>query len=258
MRAASRDVYAVLLVRRREHGRALGATELFDGVEEDAGERPPVVGEPGVDPERPVRELVEHDALGAIPAGERDGRAVVLDAEECLACTVAGSQPRHVPEVAVGEALVPPERADDPVDEAGARVETGEWTRRKRRLGQVDPASLRVARTPYRGGFHRGPRYARQSASPAPLASRLRSMSEAVVEIIGLSKRFGAGVLAVDDLSFTVEQGQVCGLLGPNGAGKTTCLRMLLGLIRPTGGETRVFGERVTPGTRHSCAASAR
>ncbi len=75
-------------------------------------------------------------------------------------------------------------------------------------------------------------------------------MTEPVVEIIGLSKRFGAGVLAVDDLSFAVERGQVCGLLGPNGAGKTTCLRMLLGLIRPTAGETRLFGERVVPGSQ--------
>jgi ABC-2 type transport system ATP-binding protein len=74
-------------------------------------------------------------------------------------------------------------------------------------------------------------------------------MTDPVVEIIGLSKRFGAGVLAVDDLTFAVEQGQVCGLLGPNGAGKTTCLRMLLGLIRPSTGETRLFGRRVTPGS---------
>jgi ABC-2 type transport system ATP-binding protein len=74
-------------------------------------------------------------------------------------------------------------------------------------------------------------------------------MTGPVVEIVGLSKRFGAGVLAVDDLTFTVDHGQVCGLLGPNGAGKTTCLRMLLGLIRPTKGETRLFGERVTPGS---------
>ncbi len=74
-------------------------------------------------------------------------------------------------------------------------------------------------------------------------------MTEPVVEIVGLSKRFGAGVLAVDDLTFAVEPGQVCGLLGPNGAGKTTCLRMLLGLIRPSRGETRLFGERVKPGT---------
>lgn len=74
-------------------------------------------------------------------------------------------------------------------------------------------------------------------------------MTESVVEIIDLSKRFNASVLAVDNLSFSVEQGQVCGLLGPNGAGKTTCLRVLLGLIRPTGGETKLFGERVKPGS---------
>jgi ABC-2 type transport system ATP-binding protein len=72
-------------------------------------------------------------------------------------------------------------------------------------------------------------------------------MTGPVVEIVGLSKRFSGAVLAVDDLSFTVERGQVCGLLGPNGAGKTTCLRMLLGLIRPTAGETRLFGTRVRP-----------
>jgi ABC-2 type transport system ATP-binding protein len=72
-------------------------------------------------------------------------------------------------------------------------------------------------------------------------------MTEPVVEIVGLSKRFSGAVLAVDDLSFSVERGQVCGLLGPNGAGKTTCLRMLLGLIRPTAGETRLFGTRVRP-----------
>jgi ABC-2 type transport system ATP-binding protein len=73
--------------------------------------------------------------------------------------------------------------------------------------------------------------------------------NDTVVQIAGLSKRFGAGVLAVDDLSFTVERGQVVGLLGPNGAGKTTCLRALLGLIRPTAGEARLFGKPVRPGT---------
>jgi ABC-2 type transport system ATP-binding protein len=76
-----------------------------------------------------------------------------------------------------------------------------------------------------------------------------QSVVTPVVEIVGLSKRFGAGVLAVDDLTFAVEQGQVCGLLGPNGAGTTTCLRVLLGLIRPSKGETLLFGERVKPGT---------
>jgi ABC-2 type transport system ATP-binding protein len=81
-----------------------------------------------------------------------------------------------------------------------------------------------------------------------PVDSIPAHAGEAVVEIRGLSKRFGAGVLAVDDLSFEVQRGQVVGLLGPNGAGKTTCLRMLLGLIRPTAGEARLFGTRVKPG----------
>ena len=57
----------------------------------------------------------------------------------------------------------------------------------------------------------------------------------------GLTKVFG-NVLAVDDLSFTVEPGSVTGFLGPNGAGKTTTLRMILGLARPTAGEGRVSG----------------
>ena len=242
-------MHAVLLVRRREHRGAFGPAELTDGVEQHAGEGAAVVGEPGVDAERPVRELVQHHRLGAVATRERDGRAVVLLAVEGLPRALARAQTGDVPEVAVGEALVPPERADDAVDEARARIEARERARGQRRLGQVDPASLRVARAPDRGRFHRAPRYARRSAPPAPPARLRRPMSEAVVEIVGLSKRFGAGVLAVDDLSFTVEQGQVCGLLGPNGAGKTTCLRMLLGLIRPTAGETRLFGEKVHPGT---------
>ena len=52
----------------------------------------------------------------------------------------------------------------------------------------------------------------------------------AVITIQGLTKRFG-DVLAVDNLSFEVDQGTVVGFLGPNGAGKTTTLRMLLGLV---------------------------
>ncbi len=73
-------------------------------------------------------------------------------------------------------------------------------------------------------------------------------MSEPVVEVRGLSKRFSRSVLAVNDLSFQVEQGQICGLLGPNGAGKTTALRILLGLIKPTGGDAFLFGARARPG----------
>ncbi|HVV21967.1 MAG TPA: ATP-binding cassette domain-containing protein, partial [Pseudonocardiaceae bacterium] len=65
----------------------------------------------------------------------------------------------------------------------------------------------------------------------------------------GLGKAYPHGVIAVDDLSFRVERGQVVGLLGPNGAGKTTALRMMMGLVQPSGGSIRVFGHRVRPGS---------
>jgi ABC-2 type transport system ATP-binding protein len=68
-----------------------------------------------------------------------------------------------------------------------------------------------------------------------------------VIETVGLTKDFGGAVRAVDHLDFQVERGDVCGLLGPNGAGKTTTLRMLVGLVRPTGGECRVLGVTMTP-----------
>jgi ABC-2 type transport system ATP-binding protein len=64
----------------------------------------------------------------------------------------------------------------------------------------------------------------------------------AVITVEGLTKRFG-DVVAVDDLSFEVDQGTVVGFLGPNGAGKTTTLRMLLGLVTPTAGSARVQGK---------------
>src|SRR4051794_8103388 len=56
-----------------------------------------------------------------------------------------------------------------------------------------------------------------------------------------LSKRYGSTV-AVDELSFAVPAGSVCGFLGPNGAGKTTTLRVLCGLSRPTSGAARCVG----------------
>jgi ABC-2 type transport system ATP-binding protein len=64
-----------------------------------------------------------------------------------------------------------------------------------------------------------------------------------VVRASSLTKRFGE-VVAVDELSFSLEAGSVTGFLGPNGAGKTTTLRLLLGLAEPTTGEALVFGRR--------------
>ncbi len=63
-----------------------------------------------------------------------------------------------------------------------------------------------------------------------------------------LAKEFKGGLKAVDGVTFEVPPGVVLGLLGPNGAGKTTTMRMAMGLIRPTGGDTWIFGEHVRPG----------
>jgi ABC-2 type transport system ATP-binding protein len=57
-----------------------------------------------------------------------------------------------------------------------------------------------------------------------------------IIEIKELSKRFGKR-LAVDNISFNVESGEIFGLVGPNGAGKTTTMRMLVTLLKPDKGE---------------------
>ncbi len=62
------------------------------------------------------------------------------------------------------------------------------------------------------------------------------------IHVEGLAKRYGA-VVAVDDLSFTVERGLTVALLGANGAGKTTTIAMLLGLLQPTAGRIEILGE---------------
>jgi ABC-2 type transport system ATP-binding protein len=63
-----------------------------------------------------------------------------------------------------------------------------------------------------------------------------------VVRAESLTKRFG-DIVAVDNLSFVLDQGTITGFLGPNGAGKTTTLLMLLGLAAPTSGRAFVFGQ---------------
>ncbi|TML64276.1 MAG: ABC transporter ATP-binding protein [Actinobacteria bacterium] len=62
-----------------------------------------------------------------------------------------------------------------------------------------------------------------------------------MISATALTRRFG-GREVVRDVSFSVAPGEVVGFLGPNGAGKTTTMRMLLGLLRPSGGEGRIDG----------------
>lgn len=64
---------------------------------------------------------------------------------------------------------------------------------------------------------------------------------DAVIEVSNLTKRFGS-FTAVDDISFSVDRGEVFGFLGANGAGKTTAMRILCGLSRPSSGRATVAG----------------
>jgi ABC-type multidrug transport system ATPase subunit len=71
-----------------------------------------------------------------------------------------------------------------------------------------------------------------------------------VIDAHGLTKRYAADVLAVNNLDLRVRRGEIYGFLGPNGAGKTTTMRMLTGLIRPTAGTATVVG--YPPGSSQS------
>jgi ABC-2 type transport system ATP-binding protein len=73
-------------------------------------------------------------------------------------------------------------------------------------------------------------------------------MSDFVIETSGLRKVYRSGgrrIVAVDGLDLSVPPGGVHGFLGPNGSGKTSTIKMLLGLVRPTSGEMRLFGLQV-------------
>jgi ABC-2 type transport system ATP-binding protein len=67
-------------------------------------------------------------------------------------------------------------------------------------------------------------------------------MPDLVIETAGLRKVYGSKI-AVDDLTLHVPRGEVFGFLGPNGAGKSTSVKMLLGLVAPSGGDARVLGK---------------
>ena len=73
------------------------------------------------------------------------------------------------------------------------------------------------------------------------------------LEVKGLTKRYSS-VIGVEDLSFSIDQGEIFGYLGPNGSGKTTTIRCMMGLLRPTSGQCSILGEYVIHGkaTQHN------
>jgi len=76
-------------------------------------------------------------------------------------------------------------------------------------------------------------------------------MADPILETFALRKEFG-GLVAVDDVDFTVPEGAIVSLIGPNGAGKTTCFNMLTGVYKPTSGRVFFGGEDMTGRPPHA------
>ncbi|MEO2149482.1 MAG: ATP-binding cassette domain-containing protein, partial [bacterium] len=68
-------------------------------------------------------------------------------------------------------------------------------------------------------------------------------MTTSPIELNHVTKTYG-DFKAVDDISFSVPEGTICGFLGPNGAGKTTSIRMMLDILRPSSGTVSILGAR--------------
>jgi branched-chain amino acid transport system permease protein len=97
-----------------------------------------------------------------------------------------------------------------------------------------------------------------EAKAAAPVVAQLRPLSassgKTALEALHLDKRF-MGLVAVDDVSVHVQQGELLGIIGPNGAGKTTMMSMLSGFLAPTRGEVLLNGERITGVPPHRIAA---
>ncbi len=89
----------------------------------------------------------------------------------------------------------------------------------------------------------------RDPSASTPRRSSGEAPTSASVVVESVSRRFGE-TLALDDVSLSVEPGELHALLGPNGAGKTTLLRLLTGLVDPTSGSIRVLGVDAASNTR--------
>ena len=93
----------------------------------------------------------------------------------------------------------------------------------------------------------RAPNRRRGNGADGPAAER----SGPMLEVKDVTLRFG-GLVAVNRLSFSIEEGQIVGLIGPNGAGKTTAFNVISGFYRPTEGHVEFLGRSLTGLTPHA------
>src|SRR6202049_5250016 len=73
------------------------------------------------------------------------------------------------------------------------------------------------------------------------------------LEVSGLTKRFG-GLVAVKDMAFNVDAGEILGLIGPNGSGKSTVMKLIMGIERPNAGSVKVDGVEMAGWAPHRIA----
>jgi ABC-type branched-subunit amino acid transport system ATPase component len=92
-------------------------------------------------------------------------------------------------------------------------------------------------------------------AEPATAPASTATARPPMLAVERLTRRFG-GLSALEDVSFEVPAGSICGLIGPNGAGKTTLINVVSGLVPPTGGQVLVGGADVTGEPAHVVAAA--
>jgi branched-chain amino acid transport system ATP-binding protein len=77
------------------------------------------------------------------------------------------------------------------------------------------------------------------------------AVGENIMEIVNLTVKFG-GLVALDDVSFSIKRGEILGLIGPNGAGKTTCFNAMTGVYKPTSGQVLLEGKSIGGRLRHT------
>ena len=97
-------------------------------------------------------------------------------------------------------------------------------------------------------------RAGRVAEAPALPRRSLPAPGSAVLQVRGLRKVFG-GLVAVNDVDFALDAGEIVGLIGPNGAGKSTTFNLLTGVARPTGGTVRMLGAEMRQATPQGVAA---
>ena len=103
----------------------------------------------------------------------------------------------------------------------------------------------------------RSPHRRRRPTPPRCRRAPCRRAAQPVLTVRGLHRRFG-GLVAVNDVGFTLAAGEIVGLIGPNGAGKSTTFNLLTGVDRPSAGEVDFLGRAAGgPGARRRSRGSA-